>query len=138
MSLRRTRPIALCALATIFLVATGCGGSSPSGGSTSKSAFLGTYPGIDPAEEQIKIGFARAGKDLGVEAIFRTPPTFDVPAQFNVTQTALSYPNLKGVAVVAADPNGLEGVMKQAKAQGLVLAPTRRRSARRPRSTWAL
>jgi ABC-type sugar transport system substrate-binding protein len=120
MDLHLARPIALCALVTISLIATACGGTT--GSSTAKPAFLGTYPGIDPAEEQIKIGFARAGTDLGVEAIFRTPPTFDVPAQYNVTQTALSYPNLKGVAVVAADPNGLEGVMKLAKTQGLVLA----------------
>ncbi len=121
MGLHRTGHRALWALVTITLIATACGSSS-GGGTTAKPAFLGTYPGIDPAEEQIKIGFLQAGTDFGVTAIFRTPPTFDVSQQYNVTQTGLSYPNLKGVAVVAADPNGLEGVMKLAKGQGLVLA----------------
>lgn len=120
--MRRTRPLALIVLAATVILAA-CGGSSGgSGGSTAKPAFLGTYPGIDPAEESIKKGFLQAADDLKVEAIFRTPPTFDVAGQANVTQSALSYPNLKGVAVVAADPNGLEGVVKQAKAQGLVIA----------------
>src|SRR6266581_446109 len=120
--MRRTRPLAMLVLAASVIVAA-CGGSSGgSGGSTAKPAFLGTYPGIDPAEEAIKTGFLKAAQDLNVEAIFRTPPTFDVAGQANVTQSALSYPNLKGVAVVAADPNGLEGVVKQAKAQGLVIA----------------
>ena len=54
--------------------------------------------------------------------MFRNPATFDVAQQLNVTQSALTYPNLKGVGVVAADPNSLEGVMKTAKAKGLVLA----------------
>jgi hypothetical protein len=57
-----------------------------------------------------------------VTAVFRNPATFDVAQQLNVTQSALTYPNLKGVSVVAADPNSLEGVMKTAKAKGMVLA----------------
>jgi ABC-type sugar transport system substrate-binding protein len=121
MDLRRTRPVVAFALAVISLIASACGGSSTSGGSAAKPAFLVTYPGIDPAEEQIKIGALRAGQVLGVDVVFKTPPNFDVPAQLNVTQSALSYPNLKGVGVIAADPNGLEGVMKQAKSQGLAI-----------------
>ncbi len=93
--------------------------SAPAG---DKPAFLATYPGIDPAEEQIKAGALQAGQELGVTAVFRNPATFDVAQQLNVTQSALTYPNLKGVSVVAADPNSLEGVMKTAKAKGMVLA----------------
>src|SRR5580704_6676172 len=99
MGLHRTGNKALWALVTITLIATACG-SSGGGSPTAKPAFLGTYPGIDPAEESIKKGFLQAAQDLNVEAIFRTPPTFDVAGQANVTQSALSYPNLKGVAVV--------------------------------------
>lgn len=123
MGLRRTLPMVLCGLSVISLVVAACGGSSGgSGGTTAKPAFLLTYPGIDPAEEQIKIGALKAGQDLNVDVQFRTPQTFDVAQQYNVTQSGLTYANLKGVAVVAADPNGLEGVMKQAKSQGLALA----------------
>jgi ribose transport system substrate-binding protein len=122
MGLRRTGPLLLSALVTLTLIATACGGSSGGSGSSAKPAFLVTYPGIDPAEEQLKIGGLKAGQVLGVDVVWRTPQTFDVAQQLDVTESALTYPNLKGVAVVAADPNGLEGAMKKAKAQGLVLA----------------
>jgi ABC-type sugar transport system substrate-binding protein len=93
--------------------------SSAAGGA--KPAFLATYPGTDPAEENIKRGALQAGTALNVTVVFRNPTTFDVAQQLNVTQSALSYPNLKGVGVVAADPNSLEGVMKTAKGKGLAL-----------------
>ena len=85
-------------------------------------AFLATYPGIDSAQMLIEIGANEAGEALGVEVVFRTPPTFDVAAQLAVTESALSIPNLAGVSVVAADPNSLEGVMRTAESRGLALS----------------
>src|SRR5581483_3370896 len=71
--------------------------------------FVGTYPGIDPAEEQLKLGAKAAAKALDVKLSWLTPTTFDVSQQKTITESALSLPNLKGLSVVAADPNSLEG-----------------------------
>jgi ribose transport system substrate-binding protein len=83
--------------------------------------FVGTYPGIDPAEEQLKVGAKAAAKALGVKLSWLTPTTFDVSQQRQITESALSLPNIKGVSVVAADPNSLEGVMREAKGKGLAI-----------------
>jgi ribose transport system substrate-binding protein len=119
---RRSGPLMLAVMVAFGVIAMACGGSSGGSGSSAKPAFLVTYPGIDPAEEQLKIGGLKAGQELGVDVVWRTPQTFDVAQQLDVTESALTYPNLKGVAVVAADPNGLEGAMTKAKGQGLALA----------------
>ncbi len=125
MRLRSTHLPLLAALSSALLLVTACGGSgdddSSSGSGTSEAAFLVTYPGIDPASELLKAGAMEAGQKLGVTVVFRTPTKFDVAEQSVVTESALSTPNLKGVAVVAADPNSLEGVMRTAKDKGLAL-----------------
>jgi ribose transport system substrate-binding protein len=84
--------------------------------------FVGTYPGIDSASKQLQVGAKAAGKALKVDVKWLSPTTFDVSAQRQVTESALSLPNLKGLSVVAADPNSLEGVMRQAKAKGIAIS----------------
>src|SRR5205823_2076375 len=61
-------------------------------------------------------------KALKVKLSWLTPTTFDVSQQRQITESALSLPNLKGVSVVAADPNSLEGVMRAAKAKGIAIS----------------
>jgi len=124
MALRLSRTALVTALVAVSAIAAGCSSGGTSGSTTSaqEPAFLVTYPGIDSASNLIFPGALSAGPALHVKVIVRRPTTFDVAQQLNVTQSALTYPNLKGVAVVAADPNSLEGVMKQAKAKGMALA----------------
>jgi ABC-type sugar transport system substrate-binding protein len=132
MGMRLSRTALVTALVAVTAMATGCSSSatsSPQSGTTSaqaasapKPAFLVTYPGIDPAGANIKTGALQAAQALDVTVVYRTPTTFDVAQQLNVTQSSLTYPNLKGVSVVAADPNSLEGVMKTAKSQGMALS----------------
>jgi ribose transport system substrate-binding protein len=87
-----------------------------------KPLFIGTYPGIDSASRQIQVGFKAAGKALKVDVRWLAPTTFDVSQQRQVTESGLSLPNVKGLSVVAADPNSLEGVMRQAKAKGVAIS----------------
>jgi ABC-type sugar transport system substrate-binding protein len=133
MGMRLTRTALVIALVAVSAIATGCssGGTSSSqsgsttanSGSTTKPAFLVTYPGIDPAEANIKQGAFQAAKALNVTVVFRTATTEgDVAQQLNVTESSLTYPNLKGVSVVAADPNSQEGAMKLAKSKGMALS----------------
>jgi ABC-type sugar transport system substrate-binding protein len=56
----------------------------------------------------LKTGAMEAEQKPGVTVVFRTPTKFDVAERSVVTESALSTPNLTGVAVVAADPNSLE------------------------------
>ena len=84
--------------------------------------FVGTYPGIDPYEAQLKVGAIAAAKALHVKLSWLTPTTFDVAQQESITESALSLPNLKGLSVVAADPNSLEGVMREAKQKGIAIS----------------
>jgi len=132
MGMRLTRTALVTALVVVSAIATGCSSatsSSQSGsttvktGSTTKPAFLVTYPGIDPAEANIKQGALQAAKALNVTVVFRTATTEgDVAQQLNVTESSLTYPSLKGVSVVAADPNSEEGAMKLAKSKGMALS----------------
>jgi ribose transport system substrate-binding protein len=124
----RRPSLALVALAATALLAAACGSSSSAGSSTSassssssKAVFLGTYPGIDPYQAQLKVGFAQAGKALGVKTLWLTSTTFDVAQQSNITESALSTPGLKAVSVVAADPNSMEGALRLAAKKGLAV-----------------
>jgi len=81
--------------------------------------FLGTYPGIDTYEPVLEVGALEAAKALHVKLVWRVPETFDTAQQLNITEDALSLPNLRGLSVVAADPNSLEGVVREALAKGL-------------------
>src|SRR5256885_9211732 len=116
MGLRRTGPLLLTALVTVTLIATACGGNSGGSGSSPKPAFLVTYPGIDPAEEQLKIGGLRAAQVHGVVVVWRTPQTFDVAHQLALTSSAPTYPNLKRVAIRSAYPSRLATALMKADA----------------------
>jgi ABC-type sugar transport system substrate-binding protein len=83
---------------------------------------VGTYPGVDPYQAQLKVGFDAAAKALHVKGEWLTSTTFDVAAQLAITQSALSTPNLKGLSVVAADPYSMEGVLKKARAKGIAVS----------------
>ena len=84
--------------------------------------FVGTFPGLGTAEEQIHQGAQAAAKALHVNLKWFAPASGSVSDQLSATESALSLPNLKGLSVVAADPNSLEGVMRKAKAKGVAIS----------------
>jgi ribose transport system substrate-binding protein len=84
--------------------------------------FVGTFPGLGLAEQQIHQGAQAAAKALHVNLDWFAPASGAVSDQLTATESALSLPNLKGLSVVAADPNSLEGVMRQAKAKGIAIS----------------
>ena len=98
--------------------------ATSSGAATASSpgpvpVFVGTYPGIDPYQAQLKVGFDAAAKALHVKGTWLTSTTADSSAQLAITESALSTPNIKGLSVVAADPYSMEGVLKEAKQKGV-------------------
>ncbi|HEY2598937.1 MAG TPA: substrate-binding domain-containing protein [Candidatus Dormibacteraeota bacterium] len=115
------RFLAILSVAIVSVVVSACGSSS-TGGTSTTPLYVGTYPGIDPYEEQLKASFMAEGAKLGVKVSWLTPTTFDVAQQLTITESALSQPGIAGLSVVAADPNSLEGVMKKAQQKGLGLS----------------
>jgi ABC-type sugar transport system substrate-binding protein len=123
---RGGQAIAGIAVLTVTLLVIGSAVAKPNKHTKASASpvpvFVGTYPGIDPAEEQLKVGAKAAAKALKVKLSWLTPTTFDVSQQRQITESALSLKNLKGLSVVAADPNSLEGVMREAKKKGIAIS----------------
>src|SRR5438067_10953456 len=97
-----------------LLILSACGGGSQTTGSTSlggTSRNLKFYvithgQASDPFWSVIKRGVDQGAKDMGIQAIYEAPPTFDVVAQSHLIDSAVAaHPD--GLVVSIPDPNAL-------------------------------
>src|SRR3989441_6409229 len=83
-----------------LLILSACGGGSQATGSTSSSSggtsrnlkfYVITHgQASDPFWSVIKRGVDQGAKDMGVQAIYEAPPTFDVVAQSHLIDSAVA------------------------------------------------
>jgi len=72
----------------------------------------------DPFWSVIKKGVEQGAKDMGVQAIYQAPPTFDMVAQSHLIDSAVAaHPD--GLVVSIPDPNALGPSIKAAVAAGI-------------------
>ena len=118
--------IVLLVLSLLILSACGGGsqtttGSSSSSGGTSRNLkfYVITHgQASDPFWSVIKRGVDQGAKDMGVQAIYEAPPTFDMVAQSHLIDSAVAaHPD--GLVVSVPDPNALGPSIKAAVAAGI-------------------
>ncbi len=111
-----------------LLILSACGGgsqtttgtSSSSGGTSRNLKFYVITHGqaSDPFWSVIKKGVEQGAKDMGVQAIYQAPPTFDMVAQSHLIDSAVAaHPD--GLVVSIPDPNALGPSIKAAVAAGI-------------------
>src|SRR6266702_4256698 len=111
-----------------LLILSACGGGSQATGSTSSSSggtsrnlkfYVITHgQASDPFWSVIKRGVDQGAKDMGVQAIYEAPPTFDVVAQSHLIDSAVAA-HPAGLVVSIPDPNALGPSIKAAVAAGI-------------------
>src|SRR6266704_3084733 len=112
-----------------LLILSACGGgsqttttgpSSSSGGTSRNLKFYVITHGqaSDPFWSVIKRGVDQGAKDMGVQAIYEAPPTFDVVAQSHLIDSAVAA-HPAGLVVSIPDPNALGPSIKAAVAAGI-------------------
>src|SRR6266487_254673 len=108
------------------LVLSACGGgnqttSNTSSGTTSRNLkfYVVTHgPASDPFWSVIKRGVEQGAKDMGVQAIYEAPPTFDMVAMSHLIDSAVAaHPD--GLVVSIPDPSALGPSIKAAIAAGI-------------------
>ena len=112
-----------------LLILSACGGgsqttttgpSSSSGGTSRNIKFYVITHGqaSDPFWSVIKRGVEQGAKDMGVQAIYEAPATFDMVAQSHLIDSAVAaHPD--GLVVSIPDPNALGPSIKAAVAAGI-------------------
>src|SRR6266705_674595 len=111
-----------------LLILSACGGGSQATGSTSSSSggtsrnlkfYVITHgQASDPFWSVIKRGVDQGAKDMGVQAIYEAPATFDMVAQSHLIDSAVAaHPD--GLVVSIPDPNALGPSIKAAVAAGI-------------------
>src|SRR6266446_8117748 len=109
-------------------VLAACGGSSTTNQSTNNSgnssrANLKFYvithgQASDPFWSVVKKGVDQAAHDMGVQAVYEAPPTFDMVAMSHLIDSAVAaHPD--GLVVSIPDPNALGPSIKAAVAAGI-------------------
>src|SRR6266446_8789800 len=118
--------IVLIVLSLLILSACGggnqtTGGTSSSSGGTSRNLkfYVVTHgPASDPFWSVIKRGEEQAARDMGVQAIYEAPATFDMVAMSHLIDSAVAaHPD--GLVVSVPDPNALGPSIKAAIAAGI-------------------
>jgi simple sugar transport system substrate-binding protein len=118
--------IVLLVLSLLILSACGGGsqtttGSSSSSGGTSRNLkfYVITHgQASDPFWSVIKRGVEQGAKDMGAQAIYEAPATFDMVAQSHLIDSAVAaHPD--GLVVSIPDPNALGPSIKAAVAAGI-------------------
>ncbi|HZT98694.1 MAG TPA: sugar ABC transporter substrate-binding protein [Ktedonobacteraceae bacterium] len=112
-------------LLLFFLVACGGGGTTSTTGTTSNHAsrnlkfYVITHgQASDPFWSVVKKGVEQAAKDMGVQAIYEAPSTFDMVAMSHLIDSAVAtHPD--GLVVSIPDPNALGPSIKAAVAAGI-------------------
>ena len=111
-----------------LLILSACGGGSQATGSTSSSSggtsrnlkfYVITHgQASDPFWSVIKRGVDQGAKDMGAQAIYEAPATFDMVAQSHLIDSAVAaHPD--GLVVSIPDPNALGPSIKAAVAAGI-------------------
>ena len=111
-----------------LLILSACGGGSQATGSTSSSSggtsrnlkfYVITHgQASDPFWSVIKRGVDQGAKDMGAQAIYEAPATFDMVAQSHLIDSAVAaHPD--GLVVSIPDPNALGPSIKAAIAAGI-------------------
>src|SRR6266571_2369618 len=111
-----------------LLIRSACGGGSQATGSTSSNSSTASHQlkfyvithgqASDPFWSVIKRGVDQGAKDMGVQAIYEAPPTFDVVAQSHLIDSAVAA-HPAGLVVSIPDPNALGPSIKAAVAAGI-------------------
>src|SRR5260221_12465901 len=119
--------IILVVMLPLLLAACGSNGSSttstPSGSCPASRANIKFYvithgQASDPFWSVVKKGVDQAAHDMGVQAIYEAPPTFDMVAMSHLIDTAVAaHPD--GFIVSIPDPNALGPSIKAAVAAGI-------------------
>jgi simple sugar transport system substrate-binding protein len=118
--------IVLIVMSLLILSACGGGnqttlGTSSSSGGTSRNLkfYVVTHgPASDPFWSVIKRGVEQGAKDMGVQAIYEAPPTFDMVAMSHLIDSAVAtHPD--GLVVSIPDPAALGPSIKAAVAAGI-------------------
>jgi len=113
-------------LLLFFLV--GCGGGGTSNTTTGTTSATSSHhlkfyvithgQASDPFWSVIKRGVDQGAKDMGAQAIYEAPPTFDVVAQSHLIDSAVAaHPD--GIVVSIPEPNALGPSIKAAIAAGI-------------------
>ncbi len=111
-----------------LLILSACGGGNQTTGGTSSSSggtsrnlkfYVVTHgPASDPFWSVIKRGVEQGAKDMGVQAIYQAPATFDMVAMSHLIDSAVAtHPD--GLVVSIPDPTALGPSIKAAVAAGI-------------------
>ncbi|MBV9228944.1 MAG: sugar ABC transporter substrate-binding protein, partial [Chloroflexi bacterium] len=95
------------------------GGTSSGGTSRNLKFYVITHgQASDPFWSVVKKGVDQGAKDMGVQAIYEAPPTFDMVAMSHLIDSAVAaHPD--GLVVSIPDPNALGPSIKGAVAAGI-------------------
>jgi len=108
-------------LSLLILSACAGGTGSTSSGGTSRNLkfYVVTHgPSSDPFWSVIKKGVDQGAKDMGVQAIYEAPPTFDMVAMSHLIDSAVAaHPD--GLVVSIPDPSALGPSIKAAVTAGI-------------------
>ncbi len=108
-------------LSLLILSACAGGTGSTSSGGTSRNLkfYVVTHgPASDPFWSVIKKGVDQGAKDMGVQAIYEAPPTFDMVAMSHLIDSAVAaHPD--GLVVSIPDPSALGPSIKAAVTAGI-------------------
>lgn len=111
-----------------LLGAAGCGGKQSGGGTAGQAAlvkpsnihieFVTHGPASDPFWSVVKNGVDQASSDLGVDAKYRAPTSFDIPQiQKNFDSAIASSPD--GIAASIVDANAIGPKVQEAVKKGI-------------------
>ncbi len=81
--------------------------------------YVGSSCVAIPYTKVMQEGAEQAGKDINRKVVWVQPVPFDVPKQIQMTEAAISMPNLKGMGVIAADATSYDGLLKTLKDRGI-------------------
>src|SRR6266852_5519474 len=114
-------------LVMLLSVLAACGGggaatTQPTGGNSARSnikIYVITHgQASDPFWSVVKKGVDQAAHDMGVQAIYEAPPTFDMVAMSHLIDSAVAA-DPDGLVVSIPDPNALGPSIKAAVAAGI-------------------
>ncbi len=119
----------IVALAMLSLVLAACSGSTTTTSGSTSSSSGGTSRNLkfyvithgqasDPFWSVFKKGVDQAAKDMGVQAIYEAPPTFDMVAMSHLIDSAVAA-KPDGLVVSIPDANALGPSIKAAVAAGI-------------------
>ncbi len=107
-------------LAMALLALTACGSTRGAGAAKPPMRIIVIGKSVNPYWSNVEKGVQAAGRDLGVSTILVVPPEEDADLQIQLMQSYIAQ-QVTGIAVAPSDPQGLEQVMRQANAAGIIV-----------------